>query len=375
MQFPPAIGGVETMSCRLSEHLQKLGEEICILAPEMTGARNFDDAQTLRIKRFPLSDPITLGAKGKQKLALINTLRQTVKESHADLILCTGWDPCAYLANIACSWPPRVPYFVIAHGMELMQLPRGLAARAAKASARRRALSGAKKIIAVSAYTRDRVVELGVQEKKVAVVPNGVVLSQQQRTAGGKDIRRILTTVSRLVPRKGHDTVLRALPRVLEQLPDAIYRIVGTGPELARLRALTEELDLSRSVEFYGQVSDVERERLLNECDVFVLATRESATDFEGLGIAVLEAMQNGKPVVVTRAGGVPEIVDHGVTGLVVEADNTKALARAMIELLSEPARAAEMGRNAEMVVRKRFGWDTIAKRYLEEVKMSLNRN
>jgi len=158
-------------------------------------------------------------------------------------------------------------------------------------------------------------------------------------------------------------------------VPNTVYRIVGSGPELPRLQALAKQLQLNGQVEFYGQVSDSERERLLSESNVFVLATRETPTDFEGLGIAVLEAMQKGKAVVVTRAGGVPEIIEHGRTGLVVEPDDPVALGCAILELLLDPARASAMGSNAQTVVREQYSWDVIAARYLDELKKGLEGN
>ena len=360
------------MSWQLSKHLQKKGEEISILTPQNADAAKFDESETLHIKRFELNDPRTLIEKGRQKLALVETLREAVAEWKADSVLCTGWDPCAYIASIALGRSPRIPYFLIAHGMELMQLPSGFAARRTKTWMRRKALSGAKRIIAVSNFTRERVIDLGVSPERVSVVPNGVVTFESPSNGSARATGNILTTVSRLVPRKGQDTVLRALPHLLEEVPDAVYRIVGTGPELARLQALARKLELNGHVQFYGQVSDSERERLLNECKVFVLATRETPTDFEGLGIAVLEAMQKGKPVVVTRAGGVPEIVEHGRTGLVVEPDDPEILAKALAELLRDPVAAAEMGSNARTVVREKYGWDLIATRYLNELKRAL---
>jgi len=371
-QFPPAVGGVETMSWQLARHLQSKGEEISILTQHIHGAEVFDAGETLRIQRFQLEDPGTLFAKGRQKLALIKTLREAVDEWQADSVLCTGWDPCAYIASLAFADSQRVPYFLIAHGMELMQLPRGFAARQTKAWMRRKALAGAKRIIAVSNFTRDRVVDLGVQRERVSVVPNGVVVTETQANGSRSANGSVVTTVSRLVPRKGQDTVLRAMPRLLEKVPDAVYRIVGAGPELPRLQALAKQLHLTGHVEFYGQVSDIERERLLSECSVFVLTTRETRTDFEGLGIAVLEAMQKGKPVVVSRAGGVPELVEHGKTGLVVEPENPEMLGSAMIELLRDPDRACAMGRNGQAVVNEKYGWDVIAGRYLDEIKKSL---
>jgi phosphatidyl-myo-inositol dimannoside synthase len=371
-QFPPAVGGVETMSWQLSRHLQRNGEAVSVLTQRVPGAESFDASETLRIDRFQLEDPTTLLAKGRQKLALIETLKQSVAEWQADAVLCTAWDPCAYIASLAFTRAPHVPYFLIAHGMELMQLPRGFAARRTKAWMRRKALLGAKKIFAVSNFTRDRVIDLGVERDRVSVVPNGVVISETSSDSASSLKRNIVTTVSRLVPRKGQDTVLRALPRLLADVPDAVYRIVGNGPELPRLQALAQELRLDRHVEFYGQVSDSERARLLDECKVFVLATRATPTDFEGLGIAVLEAMQQGKPVVVTRAGGVPELVEDGRTGIVVEPDDSEALAAALSGLLRDPGRAAMLGANARLAVTEKYDWNLIAGRYADEVGRNL---
>ncbi len=371
-QFPPAVGGVETMTWQLGKEFLRQGVGVTILAPEIPGATEFDAGEKLRIKRFALSDPDTIIAKGRQKVALVKTLRQSVEEAQADCILCTSWDPCACIANIARVRSLRIPYFLIAHGMELMQLPRGLAARKTKALIRRRALRGARRVFAVSNFTRERVVALGVPQERVSVVPNGVQALEVPPNGHRNGRGRVLMTVSRLVPRKGHDTVLRAMPRLLEIIPDATYRIVGAGPELQTLQKLSRQLGLDPHVEFCGEVSDAERERLLSECDVFVFASRQTATDFEGFGIAVLEAMQKGKAVVVTRAGGVPEIVANGRTGIVVEPDDSAALADAIIELLQHPERAGTLGSNAQRVVNEQYRWDVIAARYLAEMKAGL---
>jgi phosphatidyl-myo-inositol dimannoside synthase len=374
-EFPPAIGGVETMTCQLSRHLDCLGVPVTVLAPKTPGDIEFDSSQRFSVKRFVLGNSDSLLAKSMQKLDLIRTLRQTIAEMKADCVLCTSWDPCAYIAYLAEMVPPRIPYFVIAHGMELMQLPRAFVARLAKAWLRQMTLLRARRVFAVSEYTRARVLALGVPFERVTVVPNGVE-SRSDKDIGsnphGKEGARILTTVSRLVWRKGHDTVLYALPRILAQVPNVIYRIVGTGPECERLKKLTRTLGLEPYVEFYGEVRDQERERLLQECDVFVFPSRQTPTDFEGFGIAVIEAMQHAKPVVVTHAGGVPEIVDDGRTGLVVEPDAPEALARAILTLLYNPTRAAQIGEAARAVVQTRYDWDTIAQLYLRAMTASL---
>jgi phosphatidyl-myo-inositol dimannoside synthase len=363
-QFPPDVGGVEMMTWQLSRHLQNKGVPVTVLAPSAPGCEVFDSAQSFRIARYSLSDPRTILAKFAQKKRLVDTLRHTLRESAADSILCTGWDPCGYVTSVA-SAASSIPYFLIAHGMELMQLPATFPARAAKRRMRARTLSHARRIFAVSRFTKDRVVGLGVEPDRIRVIPNGVAINGHAPPARQ---RNIITTVARLVPRKGHEQVLRTMPALLKSIPDLVYKIVGTGPELQRLQSLANELGLDGHVQFYGQVSDDERERLLNECSVFVFPTRETATDFEGLGIAVLEAMAKGKPAVVTRSGGVPELVEHGHTGLIVEPDDPAALHRAIVDLLMDPEKAAFMGERARLVVNDRYDWNTIADRYLAEM-------
>jgi phosphatidyl-myo-inositol dimannoside synthase len=363
-QFPPDVGGVEKMTWQLGRHLQQKGVQVTVLAPSVPDCEEFDSNESLRIVRYSLSDPRTTVAKFVQKKKLADTLKRTLRESAADGVLCTAWDPCGYVASIVCA-ASNVPYFLIAHGMELMQLPAAVPARAAKRRMRTRTLKYARRIFAVSQFTKDRVVDLGVEPDRVRVIPNGVAV--HGHAAPGRQ-GNVIVTVARLVPRKGHDAVLRAMPELLKSIPDVVYQIVGTGPELPRLQSLANELGLNGHVRFCGQVSDAEREQILDECSVFVFPTRATATDFEGLGIALLEAMAKGKPAVVTRAGGVPELVEHGHTGLIVEPDDARGLQQAIIDLLSDPAKATLMGKQARWVVSDRYDWNIIAERYLAEM-------
>jgi phosphatidylinositol alpha-1,6-mannosyltransferase len=371
-QFPPDVGGVETMSWQLSKQFHAKGVAVTVLAPDLAGASEFDKTHNVPVERFSLGASDTIIAKSRQKRDLVRMLRRTIKDFQPDGMLCTEWDPCAYLAGLASR---RVPYFLIAHGMELMQLPSRFPARQSKALLRRRTLKNAHRIFAVSKFTREVVIALGVPEERVSVIPNGVESCTEPGTTskGTNGSKKILLTVSRLVPRKGHDAVLRAMPQILEEMPNVLYRIVGTGPEYDRLVSLSRALQVQSSIEFCGEVSDGERDRLLTGCDIFLLPTRQTPTDFEGLGIAVLEAMQKGKPVIVTRAGGVPELVDEGRTGVVVEPESHDALAQATLDLLKNPARAREMGENAKLVVEERYRWETIAGRYLAEMESSLS--
>src|SRR5260370_189115 len=170
-QFPPDVGGVETMSWQLSKQFQAQGADVTVLAPHVAAAVGFDATQHLRTNRFSLGGSNKTFGKSKQKRNLIQILRHCIDDWRPDGILCTEWDPCGYLASLAAR--RRVPYFLIAHGMELMQLPRSFPARQSKGLLRRQTFKNARRIFAVSSFTRERVLALRVPQEKVTVMPNG----------------------------------------------------------------------------------------------------------------------------------------------------------------------------------------------------------
>ncbi|HEY6119855.1 MAG TPA: glycosyltransferase family 4 protein [Pyrinomonadaceae bacterium] len=369
LQFPPRVGGVETMAYELSKHMSQAGTEISVLTSTEIGGPEFDAQQAFPIYRIPIGVSDTPFQQIWQKVKLLRAVNRVLREVNPDCILCLHWDPCAYLARFAGTWlAPRRPYYLVAHGMELMQLPRGPWARRAKEKVRAYALGGAREVFAVSRYTRERAIALEIPAARVTVIPNGVALRRAEQPSDhtrSAESPRILLTLSRLVPRKGHDTVLRALPHVLRQVPDVTYRIVGEGPERERLENLARELQVEKRVEFFGKVTEIEKEQLLQDCDLFVLPCSETETDFEGFGIALLEAMSHRKPVIAGRSGGVPDVVIDGETGWLVDPANVGELAQLIIYLFHNKREACQVGLNAFERVRDQFNWETISRRYL----------
>jgi phosphatidylinositol alpha-1,6-mannosyltransferase len=173
--------------------------------------------------------------------------------------------------------------------------------------------------------------------------------------------RRLLVSIARLVPRKGLDTVLRALPQVAAAIPDVRYVVAGDGPDRERLRALAAELDVAERVSFVGAVPASELPLWYSLGDVFVMPSRSEPPDVEGFGIVFLEAAAAERAVVAARAGGVPDAVAHGVSGLLVRPDDPGELSAALIELLNDPARRAELGRRGRERVLSGFTWDHVA--------------
>ena len=217
------------------------------------------------------------------------------------------------------------------------------------------ALRKAEGVVAVSRFTRDKLVELGVREDRIELIPNGIDL--QAFTPGEKDAgllkeyglsgKRILLTVGRLTERKGHSTVLRALPRILESFPDVVYVAAGPGRFLREigLPALAKELGVEEHVRFVGTVEAARLCDLYRACEIFVMPNYTLPNgETEGFGLVFLEAAACGKPVIGGRDGGVPDAVIDGETGLLINGASVEEFAEAAMRLLGDRELAARMG-------------------------------
>jgi len=185
-----------------------------------------------------------------------------------------------------------------------------------------------------------------------AIDPDRFAVEPMPREALGiPDGSPLLGNVAALVGHKDHATLLEAMPLVLRELPGVRLVIAGEGELRPVLEARIEALRLGDSVRLLGYRNDVPR--LLRALDAFVLSSCE-----EGLGTSVLDAMACGVPVVATAAGGIPEMVRDGETGLLAPPRDPAALARAIVRILREQVLAQALSRNAAALVRERFTVD-----------------
>jgi len=157
---------------------------------------------------------------------------------------------------------------------------------------------------------------------------------------------RLILTVGRLVERKGHDVVIRALPGIRRAVGPVRYLIAGAGPEEARLRTLAREVGCADDVVFAGHVDDRDLPLFYAACDVFVMPSRalEQRDGIEGFGIVFLEAGACGKPVVGGRSGGIADAVLDGITGVLVDPRSVDEVTGALTRLLQDRGEAARMG-------------------------------
>ncbi len=175
----------------------------------------------------------------------------------------------------------------------------------------------------------------------------------------------MVVCVSRLVRRKGQDTLLRAWPEVIKRVPDAALLIVGAGPYGTDLRQQAQRSGLTSSVHFTGPVAQGELPAHYAAGDVFSMPcrTRRGGLDVEGLGIVYLEASAAGLPVVGGDSGGAPDAILEGETGYVVGGRDVAALSGRLAALLSDPAFAKAMGEKGRAWVERDWSWDQTATR------------
>ncbi|MFC8103250.1 glycosyltransferase family 4 protein [Streptomyces sp. NPDC057363] len=180
------------------------------------------------------------------------------------------------------------------------------------------------------------------------------------RTRYGLGHRPVILCAARLVPRKGQDTLIRALPWVRRAVPDAVLLLVGDGPYAAALRQLALEEEVLDSVVFAGGHPHRALPPFYAAADVFAMPcrTRRRGMEVEGLGIVYLEAAASGLPVLAGDSGGAPDAVRDGETGHVVDGRSVAATADRLIRLLRNPGLAREMGGKGRHWVRTEWTWD-----------------
>jgi phosphatidylinositol alpha-1,6-mannosyltransferase len=238
------------------------------------------------------------------------------------------------------------------------------------------------KVIAITRFVQERLMEFGVKEGHIAVVypgtdpqryypfsVNGEFLSRY----GLEAKKRMVLSVCRIIERKGIDTVIRALPRVKEVFPDVLYVISGDGDYRPALERLVEEEGLAGSVRFLGRVPDQDLPKLYNACEVFVMVSREirGKGDIEGFGIVYLEANACAKPVIGSRQGGMKEAIEEGVSGLLVEPDNVDEVVSSLCRLLKDREFSLKLGRAGQQRVLETMNWDRCYKEFLSVLENS----
>ncbi|MEV8429372.1 glycosyltransferase family 4 protein [Streptomyces sp. HUAS 31] len=224
-------------------------------------------------------------------------------------------------------------------------------------------------------YTRSRIATALTPEaaSRMAQLPPGVDEKTFHPGSGGDEVRArlgltdrpVVVCVSRLVRRKGQDTLIRALPRILAAEPETVLLIVGGGPYEKDLRRLAHDTGVAGSVHFTGPVPWAELPAHYGAGDVFAMPcrTRRGGLDVEGLGIVYLEASATGLPVVAGDSGGAPDAVLDGETGWVVRGGSAEDTAERVLALLGDAELRRRMGERGREWVEEKWRWDLLAEK------------
>lgn len=356
IEFPPQKGGIANYLAGLIGALPR--DKVAVLAPKHYGAENFDNRRQYKIYRKDLMSRLPF--VWPKWLPLLFYLWRTARREKVEVILVGQVLPVGTAAMILKKFL-EISYFVSCHGMDILtaaESPR-------KKKLLNKILEQAAGVVANSEFTKNELIKIGVPEKKITVVypcPTGEVGITQEKVGEIKNRlgladKKIVLTVGRLVARKGQDKVIEAMPRIFEKVPNAIYVILGGGPEKENLRFKIENLKLENEVLLPGEVSEEKKNAFFQLCDVFVMTPRQIGPDVEGFGTVYLEANQYGKPVVAGQSGGVAEAVVDNVTGLIVNSENVNQIAEAVIKLLTDGSLAKKLGEQGRTRVEREFQW------------------
>jgi glycosyltransferase involved in cell wall biosynthesis len=261
----------------------------------------------------------------------------------------------------------KVPVVMNSHGAEF-----ALARR--KAWVRpllKGALRSADLLVCNSSHTASEAFALSGRDS--LVIPYGSTVRARPTPLPHNEVARILFT-GRLIQRKGVEYLIRAMPSILAK-KRAILQITGNGDQSENLKALTHSLGLEDSVQFLGFVDNNRLDELYAGCDVYVNPSIvDDRGDTEGLGVGPIEAFAHGRPVVGTAVGGIPDVIKHRTTGLLVKEKDEAALAEAILDILNNPGLAETLARTGQDFARHQFDWDritdTLEEAYYDAIRM-----
>jgi len=361
--FPPRPGGIQTYLHTLARYLP--ADELVVYAPSWphgpTPHGEFDAHQPFQVVRHP----------GTLMLPTPDVARRAADVLRARRCEAVWFGAAAPLALLAGHLRAAGAKRILAstHGHEV-----GWSTVPAARQVLRRIGSTVDVVTFVSRYTRSRFASAFGPLARLAQLTPGVDPEVFRPDPAARTAirdryrlgeRPLVVCVSRLVPRKGQDMLIRALPDVRRRVPDAALLLVGGGPDSGRLNRLAAQAGVSDHVVLTGAVPGSELPAHFAAGDVFAMPcrTRGAGLDVEGFGIVYLEAAATGLPVVAGRSGGAPETVLDGITGHVVDGRNVTNIATAVGGLLGDPERAAKMGRAGREWVSSEWRWVDRAER------------
>jgi len=384
-EFPPFLGGLATTSMKLARGISGSGIDTVVLAPGY-GRENgvLDKRLGCRVIRVPALGSGWIKALPYSDILLgLFSLKNALRDVRPDIVLFITEE-----AEAAGGLLPEISFVpvvrVAGSGITTCFYGKRLLKRLMR-HPMMRLYKRAGRIIAVSRNTKGLLESIGVPGDIVTVIYNGVgeeMLTREPEADKLRELRLkrgigvsapVIVTIARVLPRKGQDMVIRALPLIKKEFPDIVYLVVGEGRFRKKFSELAEDMGVSKSVVFTGGVSHDEIIHYLDLADVFIMPSRRWDDKVEGLPNSVIEASARGKPVIAGNEGGSLEAVRDGITGVLVDPESVTEIAEAVICLLRDPGKARLMGVSGREMVRELHTEARMIKNYVDALKGALD--
>jgi len=356
--FPPRQGGIQTFLWELLRRLP--AEQVAVYCSTYPGAEAFDAQLPFPVRRHPTGLLVPTPAA-----------RRRILQARADFGASTVWFGAAAplgLLGRALRAGGAQRLVATTHGHEV-----GWAMLPGARQALRRIGREVDVLTYLGEYTRRRLARVLPTDTRLERLTPGVDTGRFSPAVDGAAVRArhgltdrpVIVCVSRLVPRKGQDALIRALPAVRERVPDAALLLVGGGRYRQQLHRLARRAGVAEHVRFAGAVPSEQLPQHFAAGDVFAMPcrTRRLGMDVEGLGMVFLEASATGLPVLAGDSGGAPDAVRPGATGEVVDGRDHAAIAELLAGLLADPPAARRLGAAGRHWVEQDWQWDRIAAR------------
>jgi phosphatidylinositol alpha-1,6-mannosyltransferase len=368
--FPPLGGGIARWMGELAKRYP--AGSLVVSTGREDGSGSSDPEFPNLVDRVPVPSRRLRAAPGLVRWSLRAAV--LAKAYRAEFVWCGNIKPAAYPAR----WINArmgLPYGILMHGGDLLILQLQARRSTVKKRVIQALLGHASVVIANSQWThglcRGLLDELEIRRDAawVRTVPLGsdpvlfrpgldqATVRSRYSLSGG----RWLLTVARLTQHKGIDIGIRVVAMLAERFPDLGYLVVGSGSERATLESLARELGIGERIRFLGAVPDNELPAVYNVGEIYLGLSRVMSDRVEGFGISLSEAAASGLPAVASRAGGIPDAVQDGQTGLLVDPDNLEEVCQAVRTLLDNPDRAKAMGWAGRQAVETYYNWGRVA--------------
>jgi glycosyltransferase involved in cell wall biosynthesis len=342
------FGGISSYSVSLAKKLKEKGHEVFIAS---SGGDMVPELEDVKINHLQL--PLNTKSELNPKV-IISGIKTAFFVSSNKIDIMHAQSRVAQVCCSLASSLTRIPYITTCHGFFKPKFTRKVFK------------FWGRKVIAISEAVRAHLVnDLKVAKNKIVLIYNGVDVKNFERYYTSQDkeaIRKeykledspVVGIIARLSSVKGHEYLIRAAKFILAERSDIQFLIIGDGPEENKLKRLVKSLNIEKNIFFHSSILDTARP--LSIIDIFVMPSIS-----EGLGLAILEAMASGLPVVASNVGGIYSLVLEGENGILVAPKNPQALKEAVLKLINDKKLCLQMGRKSREICGSKFSLDIFA--------------